>query len=64
MAHVRRNLVDVLKSQGSHIAKQAIEHIARLYTVYYEARRSPPEQRVKLRQAEAKPILDDLESWP
>ena len=30
MAHVRRNLVDVLKSQGSHIAEQAIEHIARL----------------------------------
>ena len=64
MAHVRRNLVDVLKSEGSHIAEQAIEHIARLYTVEYEARRSPPERRVELRQAEAKPILDDLESWP
>ena len=64
MAHVRRNLVDVLKSQGSHIAKQTIEHIARLYTVEYEARRSPPKRRVERRQAEAKPILDDLESWP
>ena len=30
MAHVKRNLVDVLKSQGPHIAGQAIEHIARL----------------------------------
>ena len=64
MTHVRRNLVDVLKSEGSHIAKQAIEHIARLYTVEYKARRSPPERRVKLRQTEAKPVLDDLESWP
>ena len=64
MAHVRPNLVDVLKSQGSHIAEQAIEHIARLYTVEYKARRSTPEQRVKLRQTEAKPVLDDLESWP
>ena len=64
MAHVRRNLVDVLKSEGSHIAEQAIEHIARLYTVEYEARRSPPERRVELSQAETKPIIDDLESGP
>ena len=64
MAHVRRKLVDVLRSQGSHIAEQAIEHIAQLYPVEKEARRSPPERRVELRQAETKPILDDLESWP
>jgi transposase len=63
MAHVRRKFVDVFKSQGSHVAKQAIQRIAQLYAVEKEARGSPPERGVKLRHAKAKPILDDLEHW-
>ena len=63
MAHVRRKFVDVFKSQGSHVAEQAIKRIAQLYGVEKEVRGLPPERRVKLRQAKATPILDDLESW-
>ncbi len=63
MAHIRRKFVDVFKSQGSHAAKQAIRRIAQIYAVEKAARGSPPERRVELRQAKAKPILDDLESW-
>jgi len=63
MAHVRRKFVDVFKSQGSHVAAQAIERIAQLYAVEKEARGSSPERRVELRKAKAKPILDDLEGW-
>ena len=63
MAHIRRKFVDVFKSQGSSIAEHAIKPIARLYAVEKESRGSPPERRVELRQAKAKPILDDLESW-
>ena len=63
MAHVRRKFVDVFKSQGSHVAEQAIQRIAQLYAVEKEARGSPPDRRVQLRQAKAKPILDDLEHW-
>jgi hypothetical protein len=63
MAHVRRKFVDVFKSQGSHVAEQAIQRIAQLYAVEKEARGSSPERRVELRQTKAKPILDDLESW-
>ena len=55
--------MDVFKSQGSHVAEQAIQRIAALYAVEKEARGSPPERRVALRQTKAKPILDDLESW-
>jgi hypothetical protein len=62
MAHVRRKFVDVFKSQGSHVAEQAIQRIAQLYAVEKEARGLPPERRVELRLAKAKPILDDLES--
>jgi transposase len=63
MAHVRRKFVDLLKSQGSHVAEQAIQRIAQLYAVEKEARGSSPERRVELRLAKAKPILDDLEHW-
>jgi transposase len=62
-AHVRRKFVDVFKSQGSHVAEQAIQRIAQLYAVEKKARRSPPERRVELRLAKAKPFLDDLENW-
>jgi hypothetical protein len=63
MAHVRRKFVDVHRSQGSPIAEEAIERIARLYAVEEQARGSPPERRVELRQAGAATVLDDLEVW-
>jgi hypothetical protein len=63
MAHIRRKFVDVQQSQGSAIAEEAIRRIAELYAVEKEARGSPPDERVRLRQAKAKPILDDLEHW-
>ena len=36
---------------------------AKLYAVEKEARGSPPDRRVELRQAQAKPIFDDLQAW-
>jgi transposase len=45
------------------VAEQAIQRVAQLYAVEKEARGSPPERRVELRQTKAKPILDDLERW-
>lgn len=63
LAHVRRKFVDVHRSQGSSIAEDAIGRIARLYAVEAAARGLPPEERVRLRQAEAQPILDELEVW-
>ena len=63
LAHVRRKFVDVHRSQGSAIAEEAIARIARLYAVETAARGMLPEERVRLRQAEARPVLDDLEVW-
>ena len=63
IAHIRRKFVDVQQSQGSAIAEEAIKRIARLYAVEKEARGQPPEDRVALRQAKAKPIFDNLEAW-
>jgi transposase len=63
MAHVRRKFVDVHRAQGSAIADEAIGRIAQLYAFEKEARGAPPDRRVKIRQAKAKPIFDDLEAW-
>src|SRR5690606_15281215 len=63
MAHVRRKFVDVHRAQGSAIADEAIQRIAQLYAIEKEARGSPPDRRVEIRQAKAKPIFDVLEAW-
>ena len=63
MAHIRRKFVDVFKSQGSAIAEEAIKRIASLYAVEQQGRGLSPHERVRLRQARARPILNDLESW-
>lgn len=63
MAHIRRKFTDVYQSEGSIIAEEAIKRIAGLYGVEKEARGQPPVERVRLRQARAKPIFDDLEAW-
>ncbi len=63
MAHIRRKFVDVHKAQGSALAEEAIRRIAELYTIEKEARGSPPERRVEIRQAKAVPVFDDLEAW-
>ena len=63
MAYVRRKFVDIHRSQGSPIAEEAIRRIAQLYAVEKEARGSPAERRVELREAGAAPVFDDLETW-
>ena len=61
MAHVRCKFVDMLRSQGTPIAQEAITWIAQLYAVEKEARGSPPDRRAELRRTLAAPIFDDLE---
>jgi len=63
MAHIRRKFTDVFQSEGSIIAEEAIKRIAGLYGVEKDARGQLPKERVRLRQARAKPIFDDLEAW-
>jgi transposase len=63
MAHVRRKFDDAPRAQGSAIADEAIRRIAQLYAIEKEARGSPPDRRVEIRQAKAKPIFDGLEVW-
>ena len=63
LAHIRRKFVDVFQAEGSLIAEEALKRIAGLYAVEKEGRGQPTDERVRLRQAHARPIVDDLESW-
>ncbi len=63
MAHVRRKFVGIHRSQGSPIAEGAIGRIAHLYAVEKDARGSPQDRRVELRQAHAASVFDDLKVW-
>jgi transposase len=63
MVHVRRKFVDVFETEGSAIAEETIKRIAALYAVEKEARYKLTEDRVALRQAKAKLVFDDLETW-
>ena len=63
MAHVRRKFVDIFQSQQSQFAEEAIKRIALLYKLEKAARGKPPEERVALRQRDAKPVFDELETW-
>jgi len=68
LAHVRRKFVDtpslsgVRHRRGDHRAhRPALCH--REGRPRPAARGQPPEERVRLRHAEARPILEDLEAW-
>jgi len=63
MAHVRRKFVDVFTAQGSAIAEEAIRRIRELYAIEKDIQGRAPEEKAAVRQAEAKPIFDDLETW-
>ena len=58
-AHARRKFVDAEKSQPQ-IAKEAVDLIGRLYDVERRAKALGSADRLALRQAESKPILDTL----
>ncbi|WP_285674851.1 IS66 family transposase, partial [Paralimibaculum aggregatum] len=63
LAHSRRRFTDIFQADRSPIAEEAIRRIAELYGVEKQARGRPPDERVRLRQADAAPMFDDLEAW-
>ena len=63
MAHIRRKFHDIFKANGSAMAEEALKRIAMLYAIEKDARHKPPDERHAIRQARAKPVLDDLEQW-
>ncbi len=63
LAHVRRKFFDIAQATGSPIAAEAVQRIAELYAVEAEVRGQPPDARAAIRQAKARPVLEDLVRW-
>lgn len=62
-AHARRGFHDIHVSHRSPITTEALNRIGALYGIEEQIRGKPPDVRCSARQAQAKPILDDLHRW-
>jgi transposase len=62
-AHVRRKFFDFHHATGSPIAAEALRRIAELYQIEARIRGRPTDQRVRIRQAESRPLVDAMKKW-
>jgi transposase len=62
-AHVRRKFYDIQVATNSATAQQAVERIGALYDIEREIRGKPAELRCEVRQARARPLIDELHVW-
>jgi transposase len=62
-AHARRAFYDLHQANQSPVAAEALERIGALYAIEAEIRGRPPDERARIRQARAGPLLDALREW-
>jgi transposase len=62
-AHARRKFHDIFAATQSPTAAEAIRRIGDLYAIEKEARGSPPEIRLDIRQARSTLVIEDLRIW-
>lgn len=62
-AHTRRKFHDIHVAHASPITTEALARIGALYGIEEEVRGKPAEFRRDIRQARAKPLLEDLRHW-
>jgi len=62
-AHVRRKFYDLQVAHASPLAAEALKRIAELYAIESDIRGRPPEERLQVRTARARPLLDSLHQW-
>jgi transposase len=62
-AHARRKFHELLERNQSPIAEKALSYIGMLYDVERQASGLPPEERQRLRDTEARPVIAHLREW-
>ena len=62
-AHVRRKFYDLHAAGQSPAAAEALQRIQGLYKVEDAIRGRPPDERRRVRQEQAKPLLDAMRTW-
>jgi transposase len=63
MAHARRKIHDLHAARPSAFTREALERIAALYQIEKDIRGKPPDERRRVRQEQALPLLDSLKQW-
>ncbi|MBT2793526.1 transposase [Paraburkholderia strydomiana] len=63
MAHARRKLHDLHAARPSPITSEALKRIGALHRIEEHTQGKPPEERRRIRQAQAVPLLDDMNQW-
>jgi transposase len=62
-AHARRKFYDLHVARPSTLTTEALRRIGELYAIEETIRGKPPDERLAVRQAQARPLLEDLERW-
>ena len=62
-AHARRKFHDIHLMHASLTTTEALARIGALYAIEDEVRGKPVDVRLSIRQARARPLLDDLRKW-
>jgi transposase len=62
-AHARRAFYELHQAHQSPVAAEALKRIAALYVIESEIRGRPPDERARIRQARAGPLLEALREW-
>ena len=62
-AHARRKFHEIHVVHASPTTTEALARIGALYAIEDEIRGKPIETRMSVRQARARPLLDDLRKW-
>lgn len=62
-SHGRRKLFELAELQKAPIAIEAVKRIDALFSIEREINGLSPDQRLAVRRARSKPLVDDLEKW-
>jgi transposase len=62
-AHARRPFYEIHVATDSPIAAEALQRIGALYQIESDIRGKPAQERARLRQARAGPLLESLHAW-
>jgi hypothetical protein len=63
MAHARRKIHDLHARRATATTTEALRRIGELYAIEAQICGQPPDRRREIRQQQARPLLDNLESW-
>ena len=63
MAHVRRKFYELHTTKKSILVEQALQYIAAIYEIEREVRDLEPDERRRIRQEKAAPLMETLHAW-